>query len=439
MKKRLLNILFWSVLSAAFIGPGTVTTAASAGSGFGFQLLWALVFSTIACVVLQEAAARLTTVSGRNLGQAIKEYAPNSAFGRSGVYLVLFSIVLGCAAYEAGNILGASAGVTLIFGIDPTWTVVLCGLIAIILLWKGSIHRIAQLLGLIVAFMGLCFLSTAIMMKPDFSEILIGGIIPRFPEHSELLILGLVGTTVVPYNLFLGSGLKHGQDLREMRISLTLAIVLGGIISIGVLIVGTSVTKAFSFPELARQLTLRLGPWASYMFGFGLFAAGLTSALTAPLAAAITAKSLLSQSEKDHKWQTNGRYYRLTWCIVLITGIAFGISRVQPIPAIIMAQALNGIILPVIAIFLLLMVNNATLLSRETINSNRYNILMGLVVFITIILGLTNVFKALANLITTFELDEKLVLEISVALSFLVIFPIYRSILNLRRASKRKK
>jgi len=437
LKKRLLNILFWSVLSAAFIGPGTVTTAASAGADYGFQILWALVFSTIACVVLQEAAARLTTVSGHNLGQALQAYAPRTAFGQAGLYIVLFSIVLGCAAYEAGNILGASAGVDLIFGINPVWTVLFCGLIAVILLWKGSTHRVVQLLGFIVAFMGFSFLSTTVMMKPDFFEILKGSLIPRFPAHSELLILGLVGTTVVPYNLFLGSGLKHRQGLREMRVSLTLAIVLGGIISIAVMIVGTSVTQSFTFETLSQQLTLQLGPWASYMFGFGLFAAGLTSALTAPLAAAITAKSLLAQSERDNKWQSNGRYYRFTWSIVLLTGIGFGVSRIQPIPAIIMAQALNGIILPVIAIFLLLMVNNSSLLSRDTINSNRYNILMGLVVFITIILGLTNVFKALANLVTAIKVNERLIFGISVVLSILVIFPIYRSIINLRRASER--
>ena len=70
--KRLLDVLFWSVISAAFIGPGTVTTAASAGAGYGFALLWALGFSTVACLVLQEASARLTLASGSDLGQALR-------------------------------------------------------------------------------------------------------------------------------------------------------------------------------------------------------------------------------------------------------------------------------------------------------------------------------------------------------------------------------
>ncbi len=74
MKNKLLNILFWSVISAAFIGPGTITTASKAGALFGFDLLWALVFSTFACLVLQEAVARLAIHSGTNLGEAISEF-----------------------------------------------------------------------------------------------------------------------------------------------------------------------------------------------------------------------------------------------------------------------------------------------------------------------------------------------------------------------------
>ena len=71
IKKGLLSILFWSVISAAFIGPGTVTTASAAGASFDLDLIWALVFATLACIVLQEAAARVTIGSGKTLGEAI--------------------------------------------------------------------------------------------------------------------------------------------------------------------------------------------------------------------------------------------------------------------------------------------------------------------------------------------------------------------------------
>ena len=71
--KKILSILFWSIITAAFIGPGTVTTAAKSGAVFGYDLLWALLFSTVACLVLQEASARVTVISGLSLGEAIRQ------------------------------------------------------------------------------------------------------------------------------------------------------------------------------------------------------------------------------------------------------------------------------------------------------------------------------------------------------------------------------
>ncbi|MCB0845328.1 MAG: divalent metal cation transporter, partial [Bacteroidetes bacterium] len=112
------SILFWSVISAAFIGPGTVTTASKAGATYHTELLWALVFSTLACIILQEAAARIPLGSGFNLGEAIAEKL-GSGKNRWVKIAVAGSVIFGCAAYQAGNILGAVSGVGLLFDIDP--------------------------------------------------------------------------------------------------------------------------------------------------------------------------------------------------------------------------------------------------------------------------------------------------------------------------------
>ena len=116
---RVWSILSWSVIAAAFIGPGTVTAAASAGAGFRYSLLWALLFSTVACLLLQEASARLTVVSGQSLGRALRTQYRGAFSGAVVLVLVLGAVVLGCAAYEAGNILGAAAGAALGTGVDP--------------------------------------------------------------------------------------------------------------------------------------------------------------------------------------------------------------------------------------------------------------------------------------------------------------------------------
>ena len=432
MSARLRHILFWSVISAAFIGPGTVTVAASAGAGFGYALLWALLFSTIACMVLQESAARLSSVSGYNLGQALRLYLMDSLPGRLTVYLVLAAILLGCAAYQTGNILGAVAGVSLMLDLPPAAITLTIGVCAFVLFWFGSITQIARVMGCVVGLMGLCFLLTAVVIRPPLGELFAGALIPRFPTGSEMLILGLIGTTVVPYNLFLGSGLAHRQNLSEMRLSLCIAIGLGGLISMAVLVVGAAIVGEFTFQALADELSASLGPWAGWMLAIGLFGAGFTSAVTAPLAAAITARSLLAVDARSATWQDSGRGYRLVWIIVLLIGVGFGIAQAQPIPAIILAQALNGIILPLVAVFLLIMVNNRQLLGQGAINSQAFNALMGLVVLVTLLIGIANLARALSRALDIQMLSENAILLIATLTAAAVAWPMVGTIKRLR-------
>ncbi len=401
VKSRIVNVLFWSVVSAAFIGPGTVTTATKAGALFQFDLLWALLFSTFACLLLQEASARIALYSGMNLGQAIAKQFEGKSSSMLVLLLVIGAIILGSAAYETGNILGSIAGISLIFDVPKRWLVVLIGIFSVAALSLPSIRMIAKFMGFVVILMGLAFLSTAIYIQPDLTKVAVGAFVPKMPDSSGagLLILGLIGTTVVPYDLFLGSGvLDKKQHVNEMRFGLSVAVILGGIISMAVLVVGTIVEvpegQEFSYKLLADTLSEHVGIWSVYIFGFGMFAAGFSSAITAPLASAITAKSLF-EGRNPVKWKTQSLYFKLVWGGVLSIGLLFGLIGVRPIPAIILAQALNGLILPFISIFLIFVVNDSKLMGREGINHWGANILMGIVVWITLIIGLTNVMGAI--------------------------------------------
>lgn len=432
LKNRLLNILFWSVLSAAFVGPGTITTAASAGANFQYTLLWALLFSVIACILLQEAAARLTLVSGQNLGETIVRRFNNSFSGKTLSYLVLTAILLGCAAYEAGNILGAVAGASLLLDISTPVLTLLIGGSCIILMWFASTQQIAKILGAVVAIMGICFLTTAILKQPPLPDLVSGLTIPSMPRGSELLVIGLIGTTVVPYNLFLGSGLVHTQNLKEMRISLTSALVLGGIVSMGVLVAGSYIAGSFSYEALAQTMSAELGSWASAFFGIGLCAAGFSSALTAPLAAALTARSIRGyQSPKQ--WGDQSMRFRGIWLLVLAIGIIFGVLQLQPIPAIILAQAFNGFVLPFVAVFLWLMVNDAQLLDESQINSTLANIGMGIVVFITLVLGLTNLAKAITRLWEISLVNQRVIFIGALLVAALLYWPVIKTICIYRK------
>ncbi len=393
--RRFLSVALWSVLAAAFIGPGTVTTGAKAGATFGYQLLWALSFSTFACLLLQEASARLTVVSGKTLAQALRGRYQGGG-GAVVLAVVLGGLVMGCAAYEAGNILGALAGITLVTNVSPRLITLALGFLAGTLLWVGSPRAVALVLSLLVAVMGGAFLVTAYLLGPDLAALLEGSLVPRIPAGAGVLALGLVGTTVVPYNLFLGSGLARGQSLSEMRFGLAVAILFGGLISMSIVVVGVAVAGNFSFEALAAVLAQRLGAWTVPVFAAGLFAAGLSSAVTAPLAAALTARGLFADPGEEFSWGHRSLRYRSVWLFVLGTGVAFGLAGASPVPVIILAQALNGLILPFVAIFLFLAVNDRKQMAAA-VNGPWTNFAFALVVLVTLALGFGNLGRAIAR------------------------------------------
>jgi len=378
--------LIWFVISAAFIGPGTVTTATRAGAEYGFALLWTIVFAVIACIILQEGVARINIIANLSLGQAIMKQFNSENKKISLAVALTIAVVLGCAAYEAGNILGAVSGIALVSGINTHIATIGIITIAAILLYSNSFRLITNFLAIIIGIMGISLFVVAFSLETNNLALLKGLSIPQIPRGAELLTLGLIGTTVVPYNLFLGSSLAKSQELKTMRRGLTLSVILGGLISISLILIGSKVNGAFSFTGVADALVVATGSWATYFFAFGLFAAGLTSAITAPWAASITLTSTL-------KLEKNNRAFKITWMMVLLTGLIFGLSNVKPIPIIILAQAVNGILLPFLAIAVLLVLNNKEIMLT---NANKWlgNLILLLIVFVTGILGLLNVLKA---------------------------------------------
>jgi len=394
MKGKFASILFWMVIAAAFIGPGTVTVTAASGAGYGYSLLWALLFSTFACLVLQESAARVSITSGKNLGELVLYRFKSKKMA----WFLAISVFLGCAAYEAGNILGSISGLALILvGINPAIFTIIIVTVAMTVLWLGNINTVANIMGMVVALMGFTFLIVGLSTPIDWGELAQGMFVPSFPEGGILLTLGLVGTTIVPYNIFMGSGLAKGQDVRSMRFGLTIAVLLGGLISMGIVLVGTSIVGEFNFTNLANSLEATHGKWMAIVFAIGLFAAGFTSSITAPLAAAITLKSV---SSGDDSWSEKGNKYRMAWGFILLTGLVFGVTGVKPIPVIILAQAANGLILPVLAIFLWIISNNSSI-AKEYANSHFVNFAMALTVFVASVLGLINVFKAIYSVLSS--------------------------------------
>jgi len=390
--RRLLAVLLWSVIAGAFIGPGTVVTAASAGAGHGLSLLWAVVFSAATCFLLQEAAARLSIATGRDLAATLRDRTTASLSTRVPLILVVAAVVVGCAAYEAGNILGAVLGASSLLSLPRPVLTLSLGAIAGGLLWLGRPTTVARTLGVVVAVMGIAFTVTALGLAPEFGEVARGAFVPSLPAGSTVLVVALIGTTVVPYNLFLGSSLAVGQDESDTRFGLAVAIGLGGVVTAAIVVVGSAVGGSFNVDEIAELLSRRLGPWAAPLFAIGLCAAGLSSAVTAPLAAALTVRG----ARDADRWRADGWRFRCVWASVLLTGIVFGLAGVRPVPAIVLAQALNGVMLPVIAIVVLLAVNDRGTVGASRLPGPGHLLLLSLAVAVTVMLGTSSVVRAAA-------------------------------------------
>ncbi|MBO6523705.1 MAG: Nramp family divalent metal transporter [Balneolaceae bacterium] len=385
-----------TLVTAAFIGPGTVTVCTLAGVRSGYMLLWAILFSVIATIVLQEMTARLGLVTQKGFGEAIRKELTHPIARFLGIVLVLGAIVFGNAAYEGGNISGAVLGFEELFfnlgthinGIYISASPLIIGAIAFCLLITGSFRLIERFLIGLVLVMSLVFLTTAFVTGPDLAEVVRGLLIPSVSSEQMLTVIALIGTTVVPYNLFLHASIvqkkyKDVDQLSDLRKENATAIILGGIISMSIVI--TSATTLFgdrtinSAADMAIQLEPLLGSWSGYFLGLGLFAAGISSAITAPLAAAYAAKGILGWEEG-----LGSKRFKVVWMGILFIGVLFSMFGISPVQVIQFAQVANGILLPLIAIFLLYLVNKKSLLGSY-INSVTQNVL-GLIVILVAIL-----------------------------------------------------
>lgn len=395
MIKWFKNIGPGALVAAAFIGPGTVTLCTLAGVKFGYTLLWAMTLSIIATVILQEMAARVGIITQKGLADIIKEQIKSTALKKIAIILILSAIVIGNAAYEAGNISGASLGISAVFGESFYYLYPLViGTVAFGLLYIGNYKILERSLVFLVIIMSISFLLTAIITKPDFGLLLKGMFVPSFPDGSMLTIIGLIGTTVVPYNLFLHASLvkekwKHKSDLNYARKDTYISIILGGFVSMAIIIAATAISgsEIKNGVDLAKGLEPLFGDFAKYFLGIGLFAAGITSAITAPLAAAYVANSVFG-------WNANLKNikFRIVWFLILLLGVVFSSLKISPIEIIKFAQIANGILLPVIALFLLWVVNKTSVLGAYK-NGFIQNIISGIIILITIILGFKSILK----------------------------------------------
>ena len=349
------------LVTAAFIGPGTVVTASKAGARFGCELLWTILFAVFGTIVLQSLAARLGIAKKMGLSESLRDSFAGSPWLRPCIALVIAAIGVGNMAYQTGNLTGAVSGLTSVVGGDMRVWVILLGAITGIMVWFGRFRFLHHALIGLVCGLSLAFLVAGARSLPPASELL-DGLVPRVSGESLNLVLALIGTTIVPYNLFLHAsaaaktyeGTDESKAIAHADWDTGLSVALGGIVTASILLTAATAFYArgeswTSIDQISNQLSPALGSVGGQAFAVGLFAAGLTSAITAPLATAYAVCGSMGwQSEP-----TSGRFRAIAIGVIVIGALAaIGFGK-SPALTIQFAQVANGLLLPFIACFLL--------------------------------------------------------------------------------------
>lgn len=382
------------LIVGSFIGPGTITSSTRAGATYGYQLLWCVLFSVLAVIIMQGMAARLGIVTQTGLSEnLIEDLKEIPVLKNIMVILVSAAIILGGIAYMSGDLTGTAIGISALTGIPsrviaPIWGI--C--ILFISNHNNAIKWLEKLLTVCVSIMAVIFVITMFIVRPDFTEIL-KGLIPSAESNSIMTCVALIGTTVVPYNLFIHATSarqtwKDPDQIPLAQFDVTFSMIVGGIITGAVMVTAGTVVRGMeisSAVDMAQQLEPLLGNLSVPFLAVGLVAAGISSAVITPLGVSYVLAGLFGwQLDKKDK-----RYFA-TNVLILLFGIVGAATGFNPITIIMAAQAVNGIFLPV-SVFVLLY-----LASREKVmgeyKNNMIQKVLGIGVFlISLTIGVSSI------------------------------------------------
>ena len=381
------------MVAAAFIGPGTLTTATAAGASSGLALAWSLLFALIATVVLQELAMRSSLVTQQDLAELARQFG-GPLWGRWLIApLIVLAIGVGNAAYQSGNLSGAAIGLTTFFPERFASIILFLSAIAAILILSNRYRWLERSLVALVVLMAMLFLGLTFTLLPNLLALPAERLTPRFSQNDTLLVLALIGTTIVPYNLFLHATAARRRwgntplqaALREARWESFIAITIGAVITLAIMCVATVLLATPSdlsaLDALIHQVEERLPGVGGALVATGLFAAGCSSALAAPIAAGWAVCGALGLPTDE-----TGSAFKSISLVVLVIGAGLALLASRPQALIVTAQAANAMLLPLVAIILLLIANSKLIPDRWK-NSKWINLLASAIIALVIALA----------------------------------------------------
>ena len=385
LKYRL--IAFLAVFGPGFItanvdnDPGGILTYSQAGAKYGYALLWTLIPTTIALIVVQEMAARMGAVTGKGLADLIRE-----EFGLRATFFVM--VVLGVADF--GNIMAEFAGLASgmgIFGVSKYLVVPVGAAIVWFVVVRGSYKPVERIL-ILFSLIYFTYPISALLAHPDWHQALKDTFVPVINNHADyiLLVVGLVGTTITPWMQFYlqASIVEKGIGKRQYALS-RWDVVLGCIVTdvIAFFIVVACAATLYvngnhnitDAAEAAQALKPLAGKWASLLFAVGLVNAAMLSAAILPLATAYNiCEGLGVESGVNKKFSEAPTFYWI-YTFLILGGASFVLIPHLPlIKLILFSQVANGILLPFVLIFMLKLVNKTDLMGTYK-NSKLQNVI----------------------------------------------------------------
>ncbi len=402
--KRFLFIL-------SIIGPGVITanidndaggiaTYSMAGAHFGYSLLWTLIPTTIALIVVQEMAARMGAITGKGLADLIREN-----YGVKTIFWLMLALLITDLGNTAAEFAGWAASAEL-FGVNKYIAVPLGAVFVWLIVVKGS-YRVFEKIFLFVCAVYLVYIPAAFMAKPDWSAVLSETIRPTFQFNSPylLMVIGLVGTTITPWmQFYIQSAVVEKGVMKEQywasRIDVIFGCFMTDIVALFIVVAcGATLFKAGIKIDSAEAAAASLAPiagrYASILFAIGLANASLFAASILPLATAYYVCEGLGWEAGVNKTFKEAPQFMWLYTLLIAIGALIVLIPKAPLIAIMwVSQVVNGVMLPFVLVFMLLLINKKELMEEYT-NSRTFNIIAWITAAIMILL-------TLALLVTSF-------------------------------------
>lgn len=380
-------------LIAALAGndAGGITTYSVMGADTGFRLLWIFLLTTLTLGIVQEMAARLGVVTGQGLSDLIRD--------RFGVRWTAFAMVVLLVANLANTVaeFAGIAAAMIIFGVPPIIAVPVSA-IAIWALVLFASYRALERVFLVVSLVFIAYIASAVLARPDWAEVTRELFTPSFrPSGGELLLMvAIVGTTIAPFMIFYLQSAVAEKGIDEEELRLEQADAIGGAVATNIIavfiVVATAATlfvagvHVTSAGDAAAALTPIAGPAATVIFALGLFGASMLAATIVPISTAFAVTEAFGWESGVGKRFSDARAFYVLYTFVLFVPAAFVLlPGLDPIAVIVASQYLQGLLLPVVLIFMFLLVNDRRLLGRH-VNGRRRNIIAGAAIALVVAL-----------------------------------------------------